>query len=78
MTAAKITTKGQVTIPAIVRAGLKVNSGDRIEFVEVGEGRYEIVAINKSVTSLKGIVKATQPVSIEQMNEAIMTKGSQL
>jgi antitoxin PrlF len=77
MTAAKMTTKGQITIPAIVRAGLKVASGDRIEFVEVGEGRYEIMAVNKKVTALKGIVKASRTVSIDEMNEAIMAKGAE-
>jgi hypothetical protein len=39
-----------------------VASGDRIEFIELNEGRYEIVAVNQKVTALKGIVKASRTV----------------
>ena len=39
---AKITSKGQVTIPADVRRDLGVRSGDRIDFVRNAAGRYEL------------------------------------
>lgn len=72
MTTATLTSKGQVTIPAAVRAGLGVETGDRVEFVEVAPGRYEVVAATLPVTALKGIVtKPRKSVSIEQMNAAI-------
>ena len=72
MTTATLTSKGQVTIPAKVRAGLGVEAGDRIEFIEVEPGRYEIIAATQSVKVLKGIIrKPDHPVSIEQMNVAI-------
>jgi len=34
MTTATLTSKGQVTIPAKVRAGLGIEVGDQIEFME--------------------------------------------
>ena len=43
MTAATITSKGQVTIPVDVRNQLGLQSGDRIEFsFNEATGRYEL------------------------------------
>jgi AbrB family looped-hinge helix DNA binding protein len=46
MPTATITSKGQITIPAIVRSTLGVAAGDRVEFVQVEHGRFELVAAN--------------------------------
>ena len=75
MTTATITSKGQITIPAPVRTDLHVVPGDRIEFVKVSEGRYEVVAATKDITSLKGIIKTNKVVSVEEMNNAIKTRA---
>jgi len=77
MSTAMITTKGQVTIPKNVRDAMHVQMGDRIEFVQVSENRYEIVAVTNDVEQLKGIVKSrnTQTVSIDEMNAAIAAMG---
>ncbi len=76
MPTATITSKGQITIPAIVRNTLGVEAGDRVEFVQVGHGRFELVAATLSVTALKGLVrKPASPVTIAAMNEAIATHG---
>lgn len=72
MSTATLTTKGQITIPAEVRHDLKVDAGDRVEFVQIGPGRYEFVAANRSVTELKGMFgKAAKKVTLEEMNAAI-------
>ena len=77
MTTATISSKGQITIPAEVRHALQVDTGDRVEFVEVEPGRYEFVAATRSVTELKGMFgKAARVVSIEEMNRAIATQGA--
>ena len=55
MTTATVTSKGQITIPANVRLALQVQPGDRVEFVEVDPGRFEVVAATVSVTELKGM-----------------------
>jgi antitoxin PrlF len=77
LAAAKITSKGQITIPVQVRAALGVDAGDRIEFVEVGKGEFNIVAATRSVKELNGMLqrKGRKPVSIEEMNAAI-AKGA--
>ena len=48
MTTATITSKGQITIPAIVRQSLNVGAGDRVEFVQVEPGQYLFIAANRS------------------------------
>ena len=78
MSTATITSKGQITIPAIVRNTLGVEAGDRVEFIQVEPGRFELVAATQPVTALKGLVrKPASPVTIASMNEAIATRGAQ-
>ena len=77
MSSATMTSKGQITIPAIVRSALGVEAGDRVEFVQVEPGRFELVAATQSVTALKGMVrKPAAPVSIAAMNQAIAAHGA--
>ena len=77
MSTATMTSKGQITIPAAVRAALGVEAGDRVEFVQVEPGRFELVAATQSVTALKGLVrKSAAPVTIEAMNQAIAAQGA--
>ncbi|WP_124950173.1 AbrB/MazE/SpoVT family DNA-binding domain-containing protein [Sulfuriferula thiophila] len=77
MTTATITSKGQITIPATVRNALGLHTGDRIEFVEVDNGQFAIIAATSPVTALKGLIrKPEQAVSIEQMNAVIAQYGA--
>jgi len=77
MATATLTSKGQITIPAEVRAALRVDAGDRGEFVEVAPGRYEFIAATQSVTALKGMFgKARKTASIDDMNAAIARRGA--
>ena len=77
MTAAVLTSKGQITIPLPVRKKLGVDAGDRVEFIDLGGGQMGIIAATVEVTSLKGIVgKPKTPVSIATMNRTIVKRGS--
>lgn len=77
MSTATLTSKGQITIPADVRRSLNVDAGDRVEFVEVAPGRFEVVAATRSVRELKGMLgKVERPVSIAEMNRAIARQGA--
>ena len=77
MTTATVTSKGQITIPAPVRAALHVGAGDRVEFVEIEPGRYEFIAATRSLSELKGMFgKPARSVSIEDMNAAIAARGA--
>ena len=76
MTTATITSKGQVTIPKDVRSRLGIGTGDRVEFVEIQDGVFQIVAATQDVQALKGIVpKPEKPVTIDEMNRAIAEMG---
>jgi AbrB family looped-hinge helix DNA binding protein len=77
MATATLTGKGQITIPVEVRQALRLDSGDRVEFVEVEPGRFEIVPATRSVTALKGMFgKPRRTVSIEEMNAAIAKRAA--
>lgn len=77
MATATLTSKGQITIPAEVRRALEVDTGDRIEFVEIEPGRFEIVPATRSVRELKGMFgKARRRVSIDEMNATIAKRGA--
>ncbi len=77
MSTATMTSKGQITVPAMVRAALGVEAGDRVEFVQIEPWRFELVAATQSVTALKGLVrKPASPVSMTKMNETIAAHGS--
>lgn len=77
MASATVTSKGQITIPVDVRQSLRIEAGDRVEFVEVEPGRFEIVPATRSVKDLKGMFgKASRSVSIEDMNRAIAKRGA--
>lgn len=78
MTTATLTSKGQITIPVQVRQALNVDTGDRVEFVEIEPGRYEFVAATGTVKQLRGMFgRPTKPVTIDQMNKAIEQCGAQ-
>ena len=77
MATATLTSKGQITIPADVRRDLNVQTGDRVEFVQIEPGRFELVAATRSVRELKGLFgKALRTVSIEEMNRTIAQAGA--
>ncbi len=77
MATATLTSKGQITIPAEVRHDLKVDAGDRVEFIQIAPGRYKLVAATQSVTELKGMFgKPSKAVSIDDMNQAIARRGA--
>lgn len=77
MTTATITSKGQITIPAGVRQALNVDTGDRVEFIQLEPGQYLFVAANRSVTELKGMFgKPRRVVSVDDMNKVIASRGS--
>lgn len=76
MTSATVTSKGQITIPADVRARLGLKPGSRLVFVPTASG-YEIHSLAASVKDLKGAVpQPAKPVSVEEMNDAIATAAA--
>jgi len=79
MPIAKITSKGQITIPREIRELLNLNAGDSISFSTDKEGRVTFMPARRSIKSLKGLVaKPDKPVSIDDMKATIRERGASL
>jgi AbrB family looped-hinge helix DNA binding protein len=69
---AKVTSKGQITLPAGLRAKLNLVPGSRVDFEERSDGSFVIRRKTRDIGELYGILKYDgPPVSIEDMNKAI-------
>jgi antitoxin PrlF len=55
---AKVTSKGQITLPAKLRSRLRIEAGDNIVFSETPDGGFRIGAKRESLRDLKGIVRS--------------------
>lgn len=42
-----MTSKGRITVPAKVREALRIKAGDRIEFIQIEAGRFELLAFTQ-------------------------------
>lgn len=72
MSAATLTTKGQLTLPKDVRTALGVGPGDRVDFVRMEDGNFAVLPATHSVKSLKGLIpRPKKAVSLEDMDRAI-------
>jgi antitoxin PrlF len=72
METATLTSKGQLTVPKTVREALGVGPGDRIDFVQMDDGNYAILAATHPVVRLKGLLpRPAAPVSLDEMDQAI-------
>ena len=66
MTKARITSKGQITIPKEVRERLGVHPGDALEFRDEG-GRLEIRAVRRRrLEEFRGLFRLGQAMPFEQ------------
>lgn len=79
MPVATMTSKGQVTVPSLVRQGLGIGPGDQIDFVEV-DGGYLIRPRSKSLMNLYGYFGTWDgpTVSVEQMNSDIIAAATRV
>lgn len=77
MPTATLTSRGQTTIPKSIREELRLQPGDRIEFI-LEEDQVVIRRAGADITALDGMVDRSdrEPVSVEAMNEAIERAAS--
>ncbi len=76
MALATLTTKGQVTIPKVIRDSLKLNTGDKIEIIVTDEGEAILRPVSKKVDDIfcKLHKPGAKPVSVETMADAIRNR----
>jgi antitoxin PrlF len=74
MPSARLTSKGQATIPKEIRDHLKLQAGDIIDFVVDRDGVVVVRPGTAHVGQLKGILHkpGRRPVSLEEMDLAIL------
>ena len=71
MAQAKLTSKGQITIPSEIRSQMQLSTGSKFEFLN--KGNFIIMLpVNKSVKDLKGLLpKPDKALSDNKLNETI-------
>lgn len=72
MVMAKITSKGQITIPKSVRGSLRLTTGDRVAFIVRGDEAV-LKPVTASIDAVFGMLhrKGAPVLSVEQMNNAV-------
>lgn len=73
MPTATLTSKGQVTIPAVVRERLRLKTGDRIDFVFASDGEIILKPKRLKFEELRGILRSSRRkgVGVREMDRAI-------
>ena len=76
MALATLTSKGQVTIPKIIRESLKLNTGDKIEIIVTEKREAIIRPVSKKVDDIfrKLHKPGRKAVSLEAMDDAIRNR----
>lgn len=76
MPSARLTSKGQITIPKQVRTALRLHTGDRLSFRVRDDGTALVEAEKVSLKSLRGAVRTKiTGVTVEGMNDVIRKAG---
>lgn len=77
MVQARLTGKGQVTIPKIIRDYLHIDTGSKIDFVIDENGEVKVIALDIAIESLSGILHrpGIKAASLADMEQAI-AKGA--
>ncbi|MHC4392452.1 MAG: AbrB/MazE/SpoVT family DNA-binding domain-containing protein [Planctomycetota bacterium] len=77
MPSAKVTSKGQVTIPKEIRHALRLDAGDRVAFRLRSDGIVEMLPETIDLLSLFGaMTPARRGVTIEDMKDAVRQRAS--
>ena len=73
MVTATITSKGQITIPKMVRESLRLHSGDRIAFIMHNQTEAVLKPVTKTVDHVFGRLHQPRRVgkTVAEMNQAV-------
>ncbi|WP_036485860.1 AbrB/MazE/SpoVT family DNA-binding domain-containing protein [Myxosarcina sp. GI1] len=78
MVQARVTQKGQVTIPKQIREYLHLNAGSKIDFVIDSNGDVRVIPLNVTAETLSGILhrEGMESASLPQMEQSIAEAAS--
>jgi len=72
MSEAKMTSKGQITLPKEIRLKLGLKQGDRVRFIVDDDGRVRLLPAKRDVSELMGILPSPKRrLSLKEMDEAV-------
>ena len=72
MAVATLTSKGQTTIPAIVRQSLGLRAGTQIDFVQSPDGRWYLAPLGLTPRDVAGVIAAEAAFPIEEEDRAMV------
>lgn len=79
MAESKITTKGQCVVPKKIRDYMRLNPGDKIDFVIREDGGVYVRPVVVDVRELKGLMMmkkpGRKPVSVDDMKKAVRKRA---
>lgn len=70
MLTTSLTSKGQVTIPAPLRAAIGLNPGDQVDFVQKGD-HLILKRHENNIAASFGVLKTKKTISLADMERAI-------
>ena len=68
---ARMTSKGQITVPATVRKELGLAIGSVVEFDRLPDGKIGIVPKSRSMADIRGIVKTKRVLTNDELTDEI-------
>jgi AbrB family looped-hinge helix DNA binding protein len=71
MTIAKVSEKGQLTLPAAIRKKLNISKGSYVRVTIIGE-EIRLIPETKSLSSLRGIVKVKGEQDFQAIRDQVM------
>lgn len=76
MSVSTVTSKGQITIPKDIREYLKLQPGDKIDFIIEKEGKVVIEPATLDVKELEGILHRPhrKAISLQEMKTAVQRR----
>jgi AbrB family looped-hinge helix DNA binding protein len=78
MPRATVTSKGQITLPKVIRDLLRLHAGDRVHFVVQDDGTVVLRSATVDVRELKGLLhrKGIKPLSVEAMTMIVRRRAA--
>jgi AbrB family looped-hinge helix DNA binding protein len=72
MSEAKMTSKGQITLPKEIRLKLGLQRGDRVRFIVEDDGRVRLLPAKRDISELMGILpKPKRKFSLEEIDDIV-------
>jgi antitoxin PrlF len=77
MASSRITSKGQVTVPKLIREALNVEPGDRLAFRIQDDGVVIVEPETVDLRTLRGSLKPRRRgVTVEEMSDVVRRRGA--